>query len=60
MHTYVSSQYIEQPRLNPEAVEPQSTPLITLASLNADFASLLLSVCEILSNSPNQKKPEEM
>jgi len=51
---YISSQYIEQPRLHPRAVEPQST-LITLASLDADFASLLLSVCDILSNSPNQE-----
>ena len=31
------------------------TPLISIASLNADYASLLLSVCHILSNSPNQK-----
>ena len=35
-------------------MEPQST-LISVTSLNADFASLLLSIGHILSNSPNQQ-----
>ena len=45
---------IDQHKQPTSSVEPQSS-LISVASLNADFASLLLSVCHILSNSPNQQ-----
>ena len=35
-------------------VEPQSS-LISVVNLNTDFASLLLNICNILDNSPNQQ-----
>ena len=49
--TYVASDQYKQPT---SSAEPQ-TSLISVASLNADFASLLMSVCHILSSSPNQQ-----
>ena len=39
------------------AVEPR---LISVTSLNADFTSLLLNVCHILSNSPNEQENLEI
>ena len=35
--------------------EPHQSALISVTSLNADFTSLLLNVCHILSNSPNKQ-----
>ena len=37
------------------AVGPHHFTLVTYNSLHADFASLILSVCRILSNSPNEQ-----
>ena len=53
-YVYSSSQYTDQRKQPMSPVEPQ-TLLISVAWLNAEFASLLLSVRRILSNSPNQQ-----
>lgn len=44
----------DQPRPQPQTAEPLSK-LVTDTSLNADFASLLLNIQQILSNCPNQQ-----
>ena len=49
--TYVAT---DQHKQSTSSTEPQK-PLISVASLNADFASLIWSVCRILSSSPDQK-----
>ena len=51
--TILFSQHTGQPKPCSVRVEPQST-LISVTSLNADFSALLLKVCQILSNCPNQ------
>ena len=52
--------FLEPPVLHSVPVEPCHSALISVTSLNADFTSLLLNVCHILSNSPHEKENLEI
>ena len=57
-YLYVCSYYYfaeQQPSLYSKPKMEQQSTLISVTSLDADFASLLLSICKILSDSPNRQ-----